>query len=176
MTNEDRKAKIAELRAEADRLERERERNWPEKVEIGMIFRHEDGEIYMASRAGEDSIAHPTPDCLVCVTDSWPRIGVMYANYSDDPFDGDEAQFAYLGHARDLLTIKTPDAPEPTGAELVGRVCEFSDDGEEWIGREPCTRFDPDDREMAYRATSEHGRIGSIQIWFRYARLAKEQP
>lgn len=168
MTNEDRKAKIAELRAEADRLERERKRNWPEKVEIGMIFQHEDGEIYMASRAGEDSAAHPTPDCLVCVTDSWPRIGVMYADYSDDPFDGDEAQFTYLGHARGLLTIKTPDAPESTGEELVGRVCDVLDDGVSW-GRQSWGRIEVYEPERGYS-------WGSRTRWHKYARLAKDRP
>ena len=173
MTNEDRKAKIAELRAEADRLERERKRNWPEKVEIGMIFQHEDGEIYMVSRAGDDSAAHPTPDCLVCVTDSWPRIGVMYANYSDDPFDGDEAQFAYLGHARDLLTVKAPDAPEPTGAELVGKAVHVCDVVNGVWRTESCgapiivVEYNPDST-LPYT-------VQSGNHW-RFARLAKEQP
>lgn len=40
MTPAERAAKIAELRAEADRLERDGKRNWPERVEMGMVFRH----------------------------------------------------------------------------------------------------------------------------------------
>ena len=117
MTPAERTAKVAELRAEADRLEREGMRNWPETVEIGMIFRHGDGEVYIASRAAEDALTrYQSPDCLVCVSGAYPGFGVMYAVPNDcSPFDGDESDFTYLGYACDLLTIKTPNALDKIG-------------------------------------------------------------
>ena len=76
-------------------------RNWPERIEAGMVFRHKRQGDYLATFAGY----------LVCIADGgyWSQ---------DRGFDGDEDQFTYLGHARDILTRRT-DAHEPTGTELV---------------------------------------------------------
>ena len=167
MTPAERATKITELRAEADRLEREGKRNWPETVEIGMIFQHDDGEVYIASRAAEDALTrYQSPDCLVCVSGAYPGFGVMYAEPSNcSPFDGDESDFTYLGHARDLLTIKTPDAPEPTGAELVGKVCVFCD-----------SNFDTfSTSQSECRGFGLRGYQDQRGVWWRSARLHKEQ-
>ncbi len=66
-----------------------KKRNWPEKIEPGMLFR--------------------------C------PIGTFLIRY--------------LGHARDLIRI-ADDAHEPTGAELVGKVCVYvHDDGRTYAGQ-----------------------------------------
>lgn len=94
------------------------------------------------------------------------KIAELRAEPNDcSPFDGDESDFTYLGYARDLLAIKTPDAPEPTGAELVGKVCEFSDDGKTWVGKWLVRYYNPD---AGYPYNWTHDRP------FRYARLYRE--
>ncbi len=97
-----------------------KKRNWPEKIEPGMLFR--------------------------C------PIGTFLIRY--------------LGHARDLIRI-ADDAHEPTGAELVGKVCQVSlspinkpNDGIRCL----VTSFDP---IIGYR-TKE----GENMPW-KYARLAR---
>lgn len=150
MTPAERTAKIAELRAGADRLEREGERNWPEKVEAGMLFRHTEGATYI----------FPARDCddLLCVVGDGTDEPGDY--YSRDLFRSEPQHFAYLGHARDLLTIKAPDAPEPTGAELVGKVCEFSDDGKAWFPDSDRERRTCKEILNGYYIDSKGGRLG----------------
>ena len=126
MTPAERTAKVAELRAEADRLEREGRRNWPEKAEAGMLFAWGSIKYILSPTANLDEFV------LVNLED-----GNRHANPSKDPFYYGTANYTYLGHACDLLTIKTPDE-EPTGAELVGKMCEFSD-GDGWSTPSLCT-------------------------------------
>ena len=81
-------------------------RNWPERIEAGMCFGREDVRYVLFGKrlANIES-------------------GVIWST-SGDPFGGDQSEFDYLGKMD--LTIRT-DAHEPTGAELVGKMCEFSD-------------------------------------------------
>jgi len=163
----ERTAKIAELRAEADRLEREGKRNWPEDIKSGMLFRHPSGAVYVSAFPGGDG-----------------RLTLVQIN-SDDKnlkngtcsgldgfgFRGDSV-YSYLGYARDLLAIKMPDAPEPTGAELVGKVCEFSMDGKVWVAIGRCDKYcGPDAREPFCFFCDQGGlRYG----WWPHARLYRE--
>ena len=82
MTPAERTAKVAELRAEADRLEK----GWPDKIERGMVFQQmATKEVYIMSGRNR----------LVCVTDGGEWSG-------DQGFSNRENDFTYLGHARDL--------------------------------------------------------------------------
>lgn len=156
MTPAERAAKIAELRAEADRLEREGKRV---KLKEGQVWRRTNtGNLYLSH------LAHDSDDSEKCRLTCW-NDGFRW---SPAPwFNGKDDEFEYVGLARDLLTIKMPDAPEPTGAELVGEVCEFADYPGDWEEMAICTNFS---KPMAKPYASEKGRT------FRFARLAKEQP
>ena len=162
MTPAERAAKIAELRAEADRLEKEWKRNWPERVEAGMLFQCKLGIFLARYRGGE-----PLND--------WELVDIFTGRFfhgDGEKFGGNELAFTYLGHACDLLTIKTPDAPEPTGAELrgaklIGKLCDFSEDGIYWEGYEggrECNAYAP----PAGYSWGMQGR------WFKHARLYRE--
>ena len=151
MTPSERTTKIAELRAEADRLER----GWPDKIERGMVFQQmATKEVYIMSGRNR----------LVCVTDGGEWSG-------DQGFSNRENDFVYLGHACDLLAIKTPDE-EPTGAELrgaklIGKLCDFSEDGiywEDYQGGRECNAYAP----PAGYSWGMQGR------WFKHARLYRE--
>ena len=144
MTPAERATKITELRAEADRLER----GWPDKIERGMVFQQmATKEVYIMSGRNR----------LVCVTDGGEWSG-------DQGFSNRENDFTYLGHARDLLAIKTPDE-EPTGAELVGKVCVFCDSNFDTFSssQSECRGFGP------------RGYQDQRGVWWRNARLHKEQ-
>ena len=91
MTPAERTTKIAELRAEADRLERE-------------------GALPALTLEWCDEIWRNCPR------------GISIAESVKWVIEQDRAR----------IIIKTPDAPEPTGAELVGKVCDFSDNGVDW--------------------------------------------
>lgn len=98
---------------------------------------------------------------LVCIASNTP--GMIGGKWnSESLFRGSEDRFAYLGHARDILTIRT-DAHEPTGAELVGKVCEFSDDGfEAYVtAKAEC------------HGIGVRGYMNWLGIWWKFARLAK---
>lgn len=149
MTNEDRKAKIAELRAEADRLERE---GIMAKAVTGALFRSY-GRIVLIPPS------YPNTYALALTGDV---IGCQCYGWHEDP------SLEYLGHARDLLAIKAPDAPdtpEPTGMDLVGKVCEFSDIVGSWGDGTPhkCTGYD-----------LEQGYECSCGSWSKFARLYRE--
>jgi hypothetical protein len=66
------------------------------------------------------------------------------------------------------LTIKMP-AEEPTGAELVGKVCEFSLDGKVWLAIGRCDKYrSPDARDPFCFFCGQGGpRYG----WWSHARL-----
>ena len=127
-------------------------RNWPEWIDAGMVFRHRGGAVYVW--------AHDRCQELVClVAGGESRCG--------DVFDKDLARvcmdsFSYLGHARDLIKI-ADDAREPTWAELVGKVCEYSDSGFTacMAAKSECRGIGP------------HGYMDSRGTWYRFARLAR---
>ena len=103
------KAVIEEMRELLAKLEAEKatKRNWPERIEAGDCFEQANGSRY-----------------LVC--------GTKFVNLDTGalwllgggPSGSDKIDLSYLGKID--LSIRT-DAHEPTGAELVGRVCEFAD-------------------------------------------------
>jgi len=150
---------IDEARAEltAMREKAAAPRNWPERIDAGMVFRHRGGAVYVW--------AHDRCQELVClVAGGESRCG--------DVFDKDLARacmdsFSYLGHARDLIKI-ADDAHEPTGAELVGKVCRLS--------LHPLDRPDSgvEDVVVNYDATTGeyYGERGQGRPW-KYARLAR---
>lgn len=131
-----------------------KKRNWPEKIEPGMMFRWESGytkgHTYIFARGG----------CLV-------NIATGETFEGDQGFRGKQDQFTYLGHARDLIKI-ADDTHEPTGAELVGKVCEFSDDGERWK-KGVCARY-----ELGRDSGSYQGNFDGGYEWFISARRYRE--
>ena len=131
-----------------------KKRNWPETIEAGMVFYHNRGGFhYMACSTDGENVNN-----LVCL-----KAG---QNYSfKNLFHGDEADFSYLGHARDLIKI-ADDAHEPTGAELVGKYCEYCDIDGDWDnwGKGECKDFIPGTDQPYLR--NQGGR-------FRFARLSQ---
>lgn len=154
-TIEKAKAVIEEMRELLAKLETERatpRRNWPEKVEAGMMFRHTEGACYIFPDRDIDD--------LICVIGD--KTDLPGAYYSRDLFFSDPGHMTYLGHARDILTIRT-DAHEPTGAELVGRRVNCFDTLDQLQFEGVCDEYDPD-------ATYPY-RIGKARYF--KARLAK---
>jgi hypothetical protein len=139
--------------AEAEAEIAAKKRNWPEKIEAGMVFQ--------SPATTATWMATDVDGLFVCLkgeADSFKAAGrTMRLNRESVP---------HAGRARDILTIRT-DAHEPTGAELVGKMCQVSlyhinkaDDG---IMRR-VTSFDP--------ATGYRTKEGEILPW-KYARLAR---
>lgn len=139
---------IDEARAEMEA----KKRNWPEKITPGMMFRWEKGYAkgytYIFARGG----------CLV-------NIATGETFEGDQGFRGKQDQFTYLGHARDLIKI-ADDAHELTGAELVGKVCEYCDIDSDWDHWDTgvCKSFAPGADQPYLR--DQGGQ-------FRFARLAR---
>lgn len=104
---------IAEAKAEFAA----KKRNWPEKIEPGMMFRWAKGYTYIYARGG----------CLV-------NIATGETFEGNQGFRGKRDQFTYLGHARDILTIALPpqviEAHEPTGAEIARLKAQLCEPGE----------------------------------------------
>ena len=147
---------VADVKAELAAM-RATKRNWPERIEAGMVFRV-NGESMMVPNGKPVSY-------VIALTGE--KVGMSHYGWESAP------GIEYLGHARDILTIRT-DAHEPTGAELVGRLCEFSDDGCNWVALAPCGRFDPKDGQSIYRVEPDSVTVdGDVRAWFRFARLAK---
>ena len=97
---------VAEVKAELAAM-RATKRNWPERIEAGMCFAQANGSRY-----------------LVCGTKLVNLdTGALWL-LGGGPSGDDKTDLLYLGKMD--LTIRT-DAHEPTGAELVGRMCEFAD-------------------------------------------------
>jgi hypothetical protein len=130
----------------------EKRGNWPEKIELGMLFER-DGIAYMVGYS-DKRIDNGDID-LITVRGGTP--GKRFV--AGGMFYGHDSEFTYLGHARDLLTIKMP---EPTGEELVGRVCDFSDDGVNWSRMRVCECF--------IKSATFPYRAGVIR--YKFARLA----
>lgn len=141
MTPAERTAKIAELRAEADRLEREGKRD----PIAGLLDAKR--SLSMIKTAPERGFGLDYMVVLAC--SSMEAIDERIAALSEP-------------------AIKTPDAPEPTGAELVGKVCEFSDGGKEWEKGE-CVRYEPGRDFGPYLGDFNGGKE-----WFISARLYLE--
>lgn len=117
-------------------------RNWPEKVEAGDCFERNGSRYVMLA------------DQLIDLDRDTTWAGA-------NGFDGDEKDFAYIGKLD--LTIRT-DAHEPTGEELVGKMCEFSDAGFETFtsSRKPCHEY------KEGRGYKDHN-----GAWWNIARLAR---
>lgn len=151
------------LIAEAEAEIAAKKRNWPEKIEPGMVF-ESNGDKMILSKINRNGDLR-----LIGLDD-----GNRFSDDSTFGMDGEES-FAYLGRARDLIKI-ADDAHEPTGAELVGKMCMFrgfnvgQDDPDEWFGPWMCQMFDPDDATSAYRT----GEVGDLTGWYKEARLAKD--
>ena len=90
-----------------------KKRNWPEKIEPGMCFGLR-GFVYIYTDFGDLVIVRSSEGAQ--------NEGKRYAPAKG--FAGLEDDFTYLGHARDLIKI-ADDVPEPTGADLVGKVTEY---------------------------------------------------
>ena len=133
---------IAEARAELAA----KKRNWPEKIEPGMLFESEAFGVWIS--LGKYGFACVLGDRTGSHAEEISGIGITY-----------------LGHARDLIKI-ADDAHELTGAELVGKYCEYCDidgDWDDWRKGE-CKDFTPGTDQPYLR--DQGGR-------FRFARLAR---
>ena len=96
-----------------------KKRNWPEKIEPGMLFRCPIGTFLIRYRS--HGPLGPVND--------WDLVEIFTGRYlsgEGGKFSGQEHEFSYLGHARDILTIALPlqviEAHEPAGAGLVGKI------------------------------------------------------
>ena len=132
-----------------------KKRNWPEKIEPGMVFRCPIGTFLIRYRS--HGPLGPIND--------WDLVEIFTGRYlsgEGGKFSGQEHEFTYLGHARDLIKI-ADDAHEPTWAELVGKVCEYSDSGFTacMAAKSECRGIGP------------HGYMDSRGTWYRFARLAR---
>ena len=136
MDIEEIRRKHAELGEAIEKCEKA-QRNWPEKIMCGMLFRHKRLRSYYIFSG---------------------------ARFAFDPASGNgfvwdlKEQFEYIGHAHDHLTLREPKA----GANPVGEMCEFSDDGQSWGGMGKCTDFDPSRAHPHQRGNS---------AWFKFARI-----
>lgn len=150
-TIEKAKAVIEEMRELLVKLEAEKatKRNWPERIEAGMVFRSP-GTTATWMATDVDGLFV----CLKGETDSFKAAGRMMRLERDN--------VPHAGHARDILAIRT-DAHEPTGAELVGKMCEFSDD--DFVSYTT--------RESECHGTGVRGYMTKLGIWWKFARLAR---
>lgn len=139
---------VAEVKAELAAM-RVTKRNWPERIEAGDCFEVTSGARWMKT---------DTDGILVCIRDEHGKMDAAGVTIKVKHYD----DMTYLGHARDILTIRT-DAHEPTGAELVGRRVNCFDMLDQLQFEGVCDEYDPD-------ATCSY-RIG--KAWYFKARLAK---
>ena len=125
-----------------------KKRNWPEKIEAGMCFGEEDGDKSMWIVCDDLQ--------LVCVSSY--KAGIRWGGWRET-----KTRLRYLG--RDLIKI-ADDAPEPTGAELVGKYCEYCDIDGDWDnwGKGECKDFTPGTDQPYLRNQG---------CRFRFARLAR---
>lgn len=91
-----------------------KKRNWLEEAKPGMLFRSNGKVVAIPPRHPVDHAISLDPE----------HIGMSCYGWENAP------DIEYIGHARDILTIALPpqviDAREPTGEELVGKVCQVS--------------------------------------------------
>ena len=125
-----------------------KKRNWPEKIEAGMCFGEEDGDKSMWIVCDDLQ--------LVCVSSY--KAGIRWGGWRET-----KTRLRYLG--RDLIKI-ADDAHELTGAELVGKYCEYCDIDGDWDnwGKGECKDFTPGTDQPYLR--NQGGR-------FRFARLSQ---
>ena len=136
---------IEEVKTElaAMRAEKATKRNWPERIEAGMVFRH-GSVVHMVDTSG----------ALVMIHGDQP--GGKWIQWERAPLE-------YIGTSFAVLTIRT-DAHEPTGAELVGKVCIYTDDdGRMNDAGWACEVYEPG-RGYSW---------GNRTTWYKHARLAK---
>jgi len=142
----------SELEADKRKQEELKNRNWPNEIKPGMLFAKW-GVYYIVSRIERSMDLR--------------LIGLQDGNrYSDDSlFGNNEKEFAYIGLAKDRIKIEDA-THEPTGDELVGKLCQFSDDGENWsAAKHKCIG-------RVYLSGSMVYLSGSCMTW-KYARLAR---
>ena len=135
---------VADVKAElaAMRAEKATKRNWPERIEAGMVFQSP-GTTATWMATDVDGLFV----CLKGETDSFKAAGrtmrlerdnVPHAGHARDilairtdahePVEGiDEQRQKYANASEYYAAARAPKAHEPTGAELVGRMCEFAD-------------------------------------------------
>lgn len=136
------------LIAEAEAEIAANRRNWPEKIERGMCFgSNRTKAMWMATDKPGSFV------CIRCSGDNGTGIGATLGDLKDS---------TYIGHARDLIKI-ADDAHEPTGAELVGKMCYVSDDGVNWHGPWRLESHKP----------TQGWSWGSHETWYQHARLAR---
>lgn len=139
---------IEEVKAELAAM-RATKRNWPERVEAGMVFQSlGTTATWMATDVDGLFV------CLKGETDSFKAAGRTMRLERDN--------VPHAGHARDILAIRT-DAHEPTGAEFLGKCCDFSDDGITWPYTAKC---EATSLRLGYT-------WGAHESWYKFARLAK---
>ena len=144
---------VADVKAELAAM-RATKRNWPERIEAGMVFRV-NGESMMVPNGKPVSY-------VIALTGE--KVGMSHYGWESAP------GIEYLGHARDTLTIRT-DAHEPTGAELVGRVVEVTNDpddmtwGRTYNGKPIVVTDHQPDHACPYK-------VGEAGNW-KFARLAR---
>lgn len=165
--------KIAHHRAEVARLEDLQKAARP-ALAAGQVWRSPEGTAIIAEVVGK-------PDYLVSVRiDDWTAY--LHEHASKRPI---LPQFEFVGLARDVLRVVQPDAveqvapvqDEPTGAELVGKMCwvrvfnvESLDDGA-WRGPVEIERFWGTGDGHDYRTDDS---LGDHSGWYREAKLYRE--
>lgn len=123
-----------------------KKRNWLEEAKPGMLFRSNGKVVAIPPRHPVDHAISLDPE----------HIGMSCYGWENAP------DIEYLGHARDLIKI-ADDAHEPTGAELVGKVCEYVHaDGRTHAGQ-VCEVYEPG-RGYSW---------GTRATWYKHAWLAK---
>ena len=147
---------VAEVKAELAAM-RATKRNWPERIEAGMVFALFD-QLFMPFSHANDGVCR----WKICLNDGMiSELGSIGSS---------STAFSYKGRGADGLRWSDPteacinatDAHEPTGAELVGKVCEASDDGICWFG--PWT--------LESYWEGKGWSWGSHDTWYQFARLA----
>ena len=147
------------LIAEAEAEIAAKKRKWPEKIEAGMVFSVFD-QLFMPFSHANDGICR----WKICLNDG--------AITELGPIEYGSTAFGYKGRASDGLRWSDPTeacanaagAHEPTGAELVGKMCQFSDDGESWdYGPYICGEY-REDKGYSW---------GACNAFTKYARLAR---
>jgi hypothetical protein len=97
LTREEAKRQIAELERHIASLPTN---NHPEYVSLGMLFKHNDGSVFMV--CGDKELLY----CVQKGCDQDSSAGLVYSSESTFGARG-KGKFTYLGHARDLLKLTT---------------------------------------------------------------------
>lgn len=149
------KRDLETLTAKVAAYEASKARNWPEKIEAGM--RKEDaknGDLFRSY--GRIVLIPPSYPNTYAIALTGESVGCQCYGWGDDP------KLEYLGHARDILAIRT-DAHEPTGAELVGKRVNCFDTLGRYQFEGDCDEYNPN---VTYPYRIGYG-------WYSKARLAR---